>query len=120
MNSISKNRRIVTFDVSPIFSVYEESLQYWKNPTPETLLSHYDMRVRDRVRELEVTYPLTERGYPWGEASGINEDELELITDYLKIRPILLGYELIEVLDTYHMFYLHDGEFHNMPFVGVW
>lgn len=120
MNEVSKEAHYIFFDVRPIFSVYEEICQVYRLPEPENILSLYDVRVRDKVRELEATYPLIEQGYPWGNVLRFDEDELQLMTDYLGMRPIITESELIDTLEYHHMLYLSNGEFRNVPVVGVW
>lgn len=120
MNQLSNEVRYIYFDVRPIFSVYEELIQFYRLPEPESIKGLYDVNVRRKIKDLEATYPMIEQGYPWGDMTGINEDELLVMSDYLGMRPLVTEPEIVHVLEYHHMMYLHNGEFRNIPVVGVW
>lgn len=118
MNQLSKHIRYIDFDVRPFFMVYEDICQTYRLATSDNLKGLYDVRVRERVQEFEMTYPMIEQGYPWNDT--FDEDQIKLITDHLRMRPILTEFEIVDILEIHHMLYLHDGEYRNMPIVGVW
>lgn len=120
MNEVARDIRRITFDVSPIFSIYEEVCEYYLLATPENLQTMYDVRVRDRVKQFEMTYPLIEQGFPWNHMSEVSEDTIELISNHIGMRPIILESQLIDVLETYHMMYKYGNEYRNVPVMGVW
>lgn len=121
MNEVSKEVRFFSFDVRPVFNIYEDLNQFYSFVTPERILNMYDIKVKERVKELEETYPTIEQGYPWGNLNQIDENELLLINDYIGMRPVLFRNELVDILESYHFMYMtEDGKFKNMPFKGVW
>lgn len=108
MNTTLTTTRNHSFNVEPVFKIYEQVAGFYTTPTPENIIDYYDLLVRDKLNDL------------LGE-SGFDKSLQEIDDEVLGIKAYISMEEMIHLLNNYHMMYIDSYCVpRNIPIKEVW
>jgi hypothetical protein len=110
------------FNLIPVFKAYDETAYIYQFPRTEQILNIYDLHTTYKLKDIDYSHMGAQLRikHPY-QIYELDEDVRRRVEFYLDMKPLLSHVQLIDVLETFNMFYLDDDDIlRNFPLEEVW